>query len=41
MGGLIKAGIEIDRKMLADLAVREPDAFAALVRTVTGATATA
>ena len=41
MGGLIKAGIEIDRKMLADLAVREPDAFAALVRTVTGATAAA
>ena len=31
MGGLIKAGIEIDRKMLADLAVHEPQAFAALV----------
>ena len=31
MGGLIKAGIEIDRKMLADLAVNEPTAFAALV----------
>ena len=31
MGGLIKAGIEIDRKMLADLAVNEPAAFAALV----------
>jgi large subunit ribosomal protein L20 len=30
MGGLIKAGIEIDRKMLADLAVNEPAAFAAL-----------
>ena len=29
--GLGKAGIEIDRKMLADLAVREPDAFKALV----------
>jgi large subunit ribosomal protein L20 len=29
--GLNKAGIEIDRKMLADLAVREPDAFKALV----------
>ena len=28
---LIKAGIEIDRKMLADLAVHEPQAFAALV----------
>lgn len=29
--GLNKAGIEIDRKMLADLAVREPDAFKSLV----------
>ena len=29
--GLGKAGIEIDRKMLADLAVREPEAFKALV----------
>ncbi len=29
--GLGKAGIEIDRKVLADLAVREPQAFAALV----------
>jgi large subunit ribosomal protein L20 len=34
MGGLIKAGIEIDRKVLADLAMREPEAFAALVRHV-------
>ena len=31
MGGLIKAGIQVDRKMLADLAVREPSAFEALV----------
>jgi len=31
INGLGKAGIEIDRKMLADLAVREPDAFKALV----------
>ena len=31
MGGLIKAGIEVDRKMLADLAVNEPRAFEALV----------
>lgn len=29
--GLGKAGIEVDRKILADLAVREPQAFAALV----------
>ena len=31
INGLGKAGIEIDRKVLADLAVREPDAFKALV----------
>ena len=31
ISGLLKAGIEIDRKVLADLAVREPDAFKALV----------
>jgi large subunit ribosomal protein L20 len=29
--GLIKAGIELDRKVLSDLAIREPDSFAALV----------
>lgn len=29
--GLNKAGIEVDRKVLADLAVREPAAFGALV----------
>ncbi len=29
--GLGKAGVEIDRKLLADLAVREPEAFKALV----------
>ena len=31
MGGLIKAGVEVDRKMLADLAAHEPTAFAELV----------
>ena len=31
MGGLNKAGIEVDRKMLADIAVHEPQAFASLV----------
>ena len=31
ISGLAKAGIEIDRKVLADLAVREPGAFKALV----------
>ena len=30
MNGLKKAGIEVDRKILADLAVRDPQAFAAL-----------
>jgi len=29
--GLKRAGVEINRKMLADMAVREPDAFASLV----------
>src|SRR5690349_19997956 len=29
--GLNKAGIEVDRKVLADLAIHEPQAFAALV----------
>ncbi len=31
MNGLNKAGIEVDRKVLAELAVREPAAFAAIV----------
>src|SRR3990167_2986215 len=31
VNGLTKAGIEIDRKVLADLAVREPVAFKAIV----------
>ena len=30
MNGLKKAGVEIDRKVLADLAVRDPQAFAAI-----------
>ncbi|MDQ3698505.1 MAG: 50S ribosomal protein L20 [Gemmatimonadota bacterium] len=30
MNGLKKAGIEVDRKVLADLAVRDPQAFTAL-----------
>ena len=33
MDGLNKAGITIDRKILADMAGNEPDAFAALVET--------
>lgn len=31
MDGMNKAGIELDRKVLADIAVHEPDAFKALV----------
>jgi large subunit ribosomal protein L20 len=31
--GLRKSGVEVNRKMLADLAVREPEAFASLVTT--------
>ena len=32
ISGLGKAGIEIDRKVLADIAVHEPEAFKALVQ---------
>jgi large subunit ribosomal protein L20 len=35
--GLNKAGVQIDRKVLADLAVREPQAFTALAQRATGA----
>ncbi len=31
INGLAKAGIEVDRKVLADLAVNEPEAFGAIV----------
>jgi large subunit ribosomal protein L20 len=31
INGLDRAGVAVDRKVLADLAVREPDAFKALV----------
>ena len=37
MNGLKKAGIEINRKMLADLAVNDKAAFAALVNTAKAA----
>ena len=37
--GLIKAGCLIDRKMLADMAVRDPESFAAVVGTAKGALA--
>jgi len=34
--GMKKTGIEIDRKILADLAVHDPRGFSAVVRTATG-----
>ncbi len=39
MNGLNKASIEIDRKVLSDLAIREPDAFKALVEKAAAALA--
>jgi large subunit ribosomal protein L20 len=39
MSGLKTAGVELDRKTLADLAVAEPAAFAALARQAKGASA--
>ena len=41
ISGLAKAGIELDRKVLADLAVREPEAFAAIVEQAKAALAKA
>src|SRR5437667_9030987 len=37
MHGLKGAGIELDRKVLADMAVHDPQTFASLVETVKGA----
>ncbi len=31
IGGLTKAGVEMDRKVMSDLAIKEPEAFGALV----------
>jgi large subunit ribosomal protein L20 len=39
MAGLKAADIEVDRKMLAEMAVRDPDAFKALVDVASAATA--
>ena len=39
INGLAKAGIEVDRKVLADLAVHEPDAFGGIVDKVKAALA--
>ena len=37
MAGLKAAEIEVDRKMLAEMAVNDPDAFGELVKTASGA----
>ncbi len=39
INGLSKAGVEVDRKVLADLAVHEPAAFGAIVEQAKGALA--
>ncbi len=41
MNGLKKAGIEIDRKILSDLAIKDADAFAALAEKAKSALAAA
>src|SRR5919197_3196357 len=37
MHGLKQAGIELDRKVLSDIAIREPEAFAAIAGTIKAA----
>ena len=37
MAGLKKAGIELNRKMLSEMAINDPKSFAALVETVKNA----
>ncbi|MBO9421792.1 MULTISPECIES: 50S ribosomal protein L20 [Stappiaceae] len=39
INGLNKAGVEVDRKVLSDLAISQPDAFKALVDKAQGALA--
>jgi large subunit ribosomal protein L20 len=39
INGLKAAGVEVDRKILADLAVHDPEAFASLVETAKAAVA--
>src|SRR6185312_6244931 len=39
MAGVKRAGIELDRKVLSDLAIREPEAFKAIVATAQAALA--
>lgn len=37
ISGLRRSGVELDRKVLADLAVREPDTFRSLIEVAKGA----
>ena len=39
INGLMRAGIDVDRKVLSDLAITEPSAFAAIVAQAKGAAA--
>jgi large subunit ribosomal protein L20 len=39
MNGVKRAGIELDRKVLSDIAIREPEAFKAIVATAQAALA--
>ena len=39
MNGVKRAGIELDRKVLSDLAIHEPDAFKAIVASAQAALA--
>ena len=39
MHGIKLAGLDLDRKVLSDIAIREPEAFAAIVETVRAALA--
>ncbi len=41
INGMLKAGIEVDRKVLADLAVHEPEAFNSIADKARGALAAA
>ena len=37
LGGLKKAGVELDRKILADLAISDPDGFSVIAKIAQGA----
>ena len=41
IGGLLKAGVPVDRKQLAEMAVHDPEGFSRIVETVRAALSTA